>query len=85
MNIDCRLLPMGNGNVVIDTNWEYTSFDSTSVEGEQGVTHSPVFRQVGCSVEAVVPLDKPTVITEVDDVASTRHYVFEMKVTKITP
>jgi hypothetical protein len=83
MNIDCRLLPMGNGNVVIQTNWEYSS-----VEGGPGVSHDtlgPVFRQVHSSVEAVVPLDKPTVISEMDDVASTHRYVFEVKVTKITP
>lgn len=81
MNIDCRLLPMGNGNVVIDTNWEYTSL-------EPGASHDtlpPVFRQVRSSVEAVVPLSKPTVISEMDDVASTHHYVFELKVTKIAP
>jgi hypothetical protein len=81
MNIDCRLLPMGNGKVVIDTNWEYTSL-------EQGASHDtlpPVFQQVRNSVEAVVPLDKPTVIAEMDDVASTHRYVFEVKVTKITP
>ena len=81
MNIDCRLLPMGNGNVVIDTNWEYTSL-------EPGASHDtlpPVFRQVRSSVEAVVPVSKPTVISEMDDVASTHHYVFEVKVTKINP
>ncbi|MGD0221251.1 MAG: hypothetical protein ABSF71_02865 [Terriglobia bacterium] len=83
MNIDCRLLPMGNGNVVIDTNWDYSS-----VGGEQGVNHdtqNPVFRQVRSSVEAVVPADKPTVIAEMDDVASTHRYVFEVKVTKLNP
>ena len=83
MNIDCRLLPMGNGKVAIDTSWEFSS-----PEGEQGVGHGteqPIFRQVVNSVDAVVPLDKPTVMAEMDDVASTRRYVFEMKVTKITP
>jgi hypothetical protein len=83
MNIDCRLMPMGNGNVAIDTNWEYSS-----VESEQGVNHDtqhPVFRQVRNSVDAVVPLDKPTVIAEMDDVPSTHRYVFELKVTKISP
>ncbi len=83
MNIDCRILPLGNGNVVIDTNWVYNSIVS-----EQGASHDalpPVFREVRNSVEAVVPLSKPTVISEMDDVASTHHYVFEVKVTKINP
>jgi hypothetical protein len=83
MNIDYRLVAMGNGKVTIDTNVEYST-----LEGEPGANHDmlpPVFRQVRSSVEAVVPLDKLTVISEMDDVASTHHYVFEVKVTKITP
>lgn len=83
MNIDCRLMPMENGNVAVDTNLQYMS-----VGGEQGDSHDkqhPVFRQVRSAVDAVVPLDKPTVLTEMDDVASTHRYVFEVKVTKVTP
>ncbi|HMD83510.1 MAG TPA: hypothetical protein VKO18_02275, partial [Terriglobia bacterium] len=81
MNIDCRLLPMGNGKVAIGTNWEYSS-----VEGEQvHEAPNPVMRHVRSEVEAVIPLDKATVISEMDDVASTHHFVFEVKVTKITP
>jgi hypothetical protein len=82
MNIDCRLMPTENGNVVLDTSWEYNG-----VEGEQG-NHDmqrPVFRQVNSHVWAVVSLDRPTVISEMDDVASTHRYVFEVKVTKINP
>jgi hypothetical protein len=81
MDIDCRLMPMGNGKVGIGTAWEYSSLG-----GEQGHdTQNPVVRHVRSEVEAVVPLDKPTVISEVDDVASTHRYVFEVKVTKSTP
>lgn len=82
MNIDCRLLPMGNGHVVISTNWAYST-----VADAQGVKHdalAPVFREVRSSVEAVVPLDKPTVIAEMDDAGSTQRYVFEVKITKIS-
>ena len=80
MDIDCRLMPMENGKVGIGTAWEYSSLG-----GEQGHdTQNPVIRHVRSEVEAVVPLDKPTVISEVDDVASTHRYVFEVKVTKIT-
>ena len=80
MNIDCRLMPLGNGSVAIDTNLEYSS-----VAGEQGGATHPLFRQVRSGVEAVLPPDKPTAIAEMDDVASTRRYSFEVKVTKITP
>jgi len=81
MDIDCRLLPMENGKVGIGTTWDYSSLG-----GDQGHdTPNPVIRHVRSEVEAVVPLDKPTVISEVDDVASTHRYVFEVKVTKINP
>lgn len=30
MNIDCRLLPMGNGKVAIDTKWEYSSVGAST-------------------------------------------------------
>ena len=82
MNLDYRLMPMGNGDVVINTNWEY----STVAEGPEAThaTIGPVFRQVRSQIESDVPLGKPTVLAEMDDVASTRHYVFEVKVTKIS-
>lgn len=83
MNIDCRLMPMGNGNVAIGTNWEYTTVaDAPPID--HGTQPGMLFRQVRSSVEAVVPLAKPTVIAELDDVGSTHHYVFEVKVTKIS-
>jgi len=80
MNIDCRLMPTGNANVVLDTSWAYSGLES-----EQGGhdPERPVLREVNSHVWAVVPLDKPTVISEMDDVASTHRYVFEVKVTKV--
>jgi hypothetical protein len=83
MYIDCRFLPMGNGKVTIDITWDYGSFGI-----EEGIAHGtqpPVLRQVRSSVEAVVPIDKPTVIAEMDDGTSTHRFVFEVKVTKINP
>jgi hypothetical protein len=83
MSIDCRLMPLGTGEVSIDTNWKYSSLGD-----EQDPKHDPqhpVVREVRSDVEAVVPLDKPTVISEMDDVASTHRFVFEVKVTKNTP
>jgi len=82
MDIDCRLMPMENGKVAIGTIWEYSSLG-----GEQGHESpaGPVIRHVRSEVEAVAPMDKPTVISEVDDVASTHRYVFEVKVTKVNP
>jgi hypothetical protein len=82
MNIDCRILPMANGNVVVGANWEYSSL--ADEDAAKHDTLPPVFRQVRMNVESVVPLNKPTVLAEMDDVASTRHYVFEVKVTKIS-
>ena len=81
MDIDCRYFLMPNGKLTMDANWDYTSMGSD----QERNTPTPVFRHVRSEVEAVVTLDKPTVISEVDDVASTHRYVFEVKVTKITP
>lgn len=78
MNIDCRLMPMGNGEVSVDANLQYSSVASEQERGH------PVFRQVRAGGAAVVPLDKSTVFAEMDDVASTRRYVFEVKVTKVS-
>ncbi len=80
MDIDCRLKIEGSGKVAIGTRWDYSSLAS-----EPGHEHDmrPVVRHVRSEVEAVLGLDKPTVISEVDDVASTTHYVFEVKVTKV--
>ena len=83
MNIDCRLLPMGNGNVVIGATWDYTSLGDKQ-ESNIDAQH-PVFRQVRSNVESVVHLDKPTALAEIDDVASTHRYVFEVKATKMVP
>ena len=83
MRIDCRLLPVANGKVAVATNWDYSSL--ATGPGFNPDPQHPAFRQVVNSVEAVVLLNKPTVVAEMDDVASTHRYVFEVKVTKITP
>ena len=75
---------MGNGKVAVGTNWEY-SVVGDEQEPASHDTRPPVFRQVRNSLEAIVALDRPTVVAEMDDVASTHKYVFEVKVTKITP
>jgi len=81
MDIDCRYFLMPNGKLTMATNWDYTSLGSDQERNNP----TPVFRHVRSEVEAVVSLDKPAVISEVDDVASTHRYVFEVKVTRINP
>lgn len=81
MDIDCRLMPIGGDKVGISTVWGYTSLASNLGHENE----APVIRNVHAEVETIVTLGKPTVISEVDDVGSTAHYVFEVKVTKITP
>jgi hypothetical protein len=81
MDIDCRILVLGNGKLAMGTNWNYSSL---ATEPGQEMS-APVIRHVRSEVDAVVPLDKPTVIAEVDDVASTHRFVFEVKVTKLNP
>ncbi|HTS68688.1 MAG TPA: hypothetical protein VMO17_06865 [Terriglobia bacterium] len=79
MNIDCRLLPMTNSKVAIGTSLEYSSLGGETTPAPQ----NPVIRNVRSDVEAIVLLDKPTVLAEMDDVASTHRYTFEVKVTKV--
>ena len=81
MQIDCRLMPLVEGKVAVATTWDYSSLGA----GPGTDAPHPVIRHVRSEVEATVPLDKPTVISEVDDVASTRRYVFEVKAAKINP
>ena len=81
MNIDCRLMPMDGTKVAIYTGWEYSSLGSELVHD----TQAPIMHHVNSQVDAIALLGKPTVISEVDDVASTHRYVFEVKVTKINP
>ena len=55
MNIDCRILPTGNGKVVVGANFEYSTIEN---EQERETGH-PVIRHVSSQVEAAVPLGKP--------------------------
>lgn len=82
MNIDCRLMPIANGKVILDTSWAYSALENEHGPGTDA--QPPVFHQSKSEGQAVVPLDQPTVITEMDDVASTHRYVFEVKVTKVS-
>jgi hypothetical protein len=82
MNIDCRIMQLGNGFVVVGARWEYSTVGGERVVSRD--TQNPVIRHVRSEVEAPVALDKSTVLSEVDDVASTHRYVFEVKVTKIS-
>ena len=79
MDIECRLLPIGNSRIDVGTKLEYSTIEAEPAHEAQ----TPVIRQVRSDVEAVVPMEKPIVLAELDDVASTHRYVFEVKVTKI--
>ena len=79
MNIDCRLMPMGDGKVAVDARLEYSHLEGDPSRESQ----TPVVRHVSSDVEAIVSLDKPAELAEMDDVASTHRYTFEVKVTKL--
>ena len=85
MDIDCRLMPMGNGKVAMGANLADSSLEAQSLEAQAAhVRQDPVIRTVRAEVESILTLDKPTVLAEMDDVASTHRFVFEVKVTKTT-
>jgi len=83
MDIDCRLMPLENGKVAVDARWDYNSLGPG--QGASPNASTPVRRNARSDVDAIVALGKPTVVAEIDDVASTRRYEFEVKVAKVTP
>ncbi len=82
MNIDCNLTPLDGDHVQADL-----TVDSMGLAGERETVSptnaNPVFRTLRWSGTPAVVLGKPTVVSEVDDVASDHRYQIEMTVTAI--
>jgi hypothetical protein len=81
MNIDCNLYPLDADHV----QGELTVASSGLMSREQvsPVNTNPVFRNLNWQGSPAVVLGKPTVVSEVDDVASDHRYQIEMTVTAI--
>lgn len=82
MNIDCNLTPLDGDHVQADL-----TVDSSGLAGEREAVGpanaNPVFRSLRWQGTPAVMLAKPTVVSEVDDVASDHRYQIEMTVTEI--
>ena len=81
MNIDCNLFPLDGDHVQAELTVASNSLASR--EQVSPVNTNPVFRNLNWSGTPAVALGKPTVVSEVDDVASDHRYQIEMTVTTI--
>jgi len=79
MNIDCRPHEHENG-VALDIT---VGFSSVAPPSETAPSYNPVFRSNRSEVQTVVALDKPTLVTSLDDVESNRRYEIEVTATKV--
>lgn len=79
MNIDCR--PREH---VAGVSLEITvEFSSVAPKSEGAASFHPVIRSDRTTVQTVVSLDKPTLVTSLDDVESNRRYEIEVTATKV--
>jgi len=79
MNIDCRPREHENGVALEIT----VDFSSVAPSSETAPSYNPVFRSNRSEVQTVVSLDKPTLVTSLDDVESNRRYEIEVTATKV--
>ena len=81
VNIDCRVV--GHDDFAsLNTTVEVSSFAlPEQASGTSGMP--PVVRQAKASMDAVVPVNKPTVIGVIDDVNSTKRYEIAVTATKL--
>ena len=79
MNIDCRPHEHENGVALEIT----VDFSSVAPSSETAPSYNPVFRSNRSEVQTVVGLDKPTLVTSLDDVESNRRYEIEVTATKV--
>jgi len=79
MNIDCRPHGQEEG-VALDIT---VDFSSVAPPSETAPSYNPVFRSNSSTVQTVLALGKPTLVTSLDDVDSNRRYEIEVTATKV--
>jgi hypothetical protein len=79
MNIDCRPHEHEDG-VALDIT---VDFSSVAPPSETAPSYNPVFRSNSSTVQTVLALGKPTLVTSLDDVDSNRRYEIEVTATKV--
>jgi len=79
LNIDCRPREHESGvalEIVVE-------LSSVAPKSEGAASFHPVIRSDRTTVQTVVALDKPTLVTSLDDVESNRRYEIEVTATKV--
>ena len=79
MNIDCTLDKQEDGLLVRTTLSMHTSKGQHTISPDTSV---PIFGQLELKDTTSATLGKPAFVGSADDVASNRHYVIEVIVTK---
>lgn len=77
LNADCHIIESDPGPTL---SW---TIELSSVAPETGAGGQPVFRNVRSQGQTLLTLDKPTVLSNTDDLSSTHKFVFEVTATKI--
>jgi hypothetical protein len=82
VNINCYQIVAHDDYLSINTTFELSSFAlPEQSSGSSGLP--PVLRQARASMNAVVPVNKQTVIGTIDDVNSTKNYEIAVTATKL--
>lgn len=78
LNLDCNIHER-DGHVALEVTLEINNFATPAQEKES----RPLVRNIRARLDTAVPLDKPTIVSQVDDAASRRRYELEVTVTKL--
>jgi len=82
MNIDCRAEER-NGGIELSITADSSNFSVPEADKAAGVARPPVIRQLRSQVDAIVALDKPTVVSAMEDPSSTRRFQLEVTAARI--
>lgn len=82
MNIDCRAEER-NGGIELSVTADSSNFSVPGADKAAGVARPPLIQQMRSQVDAIVPFDKPTLVSTMDDPSSTRRYELQVTATKV--
>jgi hypothetical protein len=83
-NIDCRIVAEHGQYLVLDTSLDMSTLAPARPGGELSMSNGyPIIRQLKARTWGAVDLGKPTVITSLDDLSTSRRFRLEVLVTRV--
>ncbi|BDC50897.1 hypothetical protein F183_A32130 [Bryobacterales bacterium F-183] len=79
INLDLRLRSAAGGKISLRLDVELTALQ----QGERQGAANPTIANIRTTVQAVVPVKKPTVVASIDDPATTRRLDIEVTLTQV--